>query len=213
MQAARLPLQWVRRRAAPSGHRSAMSLPRGGAEREREGSTARSIQRMKMRRVGRCRATAAQQPATNTRRMRPPEWKNSNRRISRCHVPNLWFSQKRQRAGFCSTAPARVARFVSLAWNGTGTRFAPCLFPMSALRTHNDSKPRSMSRSQSRRQCSACSSSHCVQSSNDGQFSNLFLRIEHRRDCPGSDAFRRHNIGNVGCRLCGKRRLLDPRCH
>src|SRR5258705_4552547 len=74
------------------------------AEREREGFAARSIQRTKMRRVDRCRVTAAQQQATNTRRMRANERENSHREISRHWVPNLLFSQKRQRAGFCSTA-------------------------------------------------------------------------------------------------------------
>ena len=84
---------------------------RGKAEREREGSAAKSIQRTKMRRAGRCRVTAAQQLATNTQRTRPPERENSRRRISHHCVPNLLFSQKRQRAGFCSTAPARIVPF------------------------------------------------------------------------------------------------------
>ena len=117
------------------------------AEREREGSAARSIQRTKMRRVGRCRVTAAQQLATNTQRTRPPERENSHRRISRHCVPNLLFSQKQQRAGFCSTAPARIVLFVSQAWNGMGTRFAPCRFPLRPPRTRNDSRPRSRNRS------------------------------------------------------------------
>ena len=119
----------------------------GKAEREREGSAARSIQRTKMRRVVRCRVTAAQQLATNTQRTRPPERENSRRRISHHCVPNLLFSQKRQRAGFCSTAPARIVLFVSQAWNGMGTRFAPCRFPVRPPRTRNDSRPRSRNRS------------------------------------------------------------------
>ena len=117
------------------------------AEREREGSAARSIQRTKMRRVVRCRVTAAQQLATNTQRTRPPERENSHRRISHHCVPNLLFSQKRQRAGFCSTAPAMIVLFVSQAWNGMGTRFAPCRFPLRPPRTRNDSRPRSRNRS------------------------------------------------------------------
>jgi len=92
------------------------------AEREREDSAAKSIRRTKMRRVVPCRVTAAQQLATNTQRTRPPQRENSHRRISRHCVPNLLFSQIRQRAGFCSTAPARIVLFVSQAWNGTGTR-------------------------------------------------------------------------------------------
>ena len=108
---------------------------------------ARSIQRTKMRRVVRCRVTAAQQLATNTQRTRPPERENSHRRISRHCVPNLLFSQKQRRAGFCSTAPAMIVLFVSQAWNGMGTRFAPCRFPLRPPRTRNDSRPRSRNRS------------------------------------------------------------------
>jgi hypothetical protein len=134
-------------------------LRREPAEREREDSAAKSIRRTKMRRAVRCRVTAAQQFATNTQRTRPPERENSQRRISRHCVPNLLFSQKRQRAGFCSTEPARTVLFVSQAWNGTGTRFAPCRFSLRPPRTHNDSRPRSMSRSQSRRQRSVWSPS------------------------------------------------------
>ena len=125
----------------------ATALRAGKAEREREGSAARSIQRTKMRRVVRCRVTAAQQLATNTQRTRPPERENLRRRISRHCVPNLLFSQKRQRAGFCSTAPAMIVLFVSQAWNGMGTRFAPCRFPLRPPRTRNDSRPRSRNRS------------------------------------------------------------------
>jgi hypothetical protein len=113
-----------------------------------------------MRRVVRCRVTAAQQPATNTQRTRPPGRENSHRKISRHCVPNLLFSQKRRHAGFCSTAPARIVLFVSQAWNGMGTRFAPCSLPSRPQRTRNDSTPRSMSRSQSRRQRSVWSRSH-----------------------------------------------------
>src|SRR5204862_4415815 len=83
-------------------------LRREPAERVREDSAAKSIRRTKMRRVVRCRVTAEQQFATNTQQTRPPERENSRRRISRHCVPNLLFSQKRQSAGFCSTAHARI---------------------------------------------------------------------------------------------------------
>ena len=147
----------------------------GKAGRVREDSAARSIQRTKMRRAARCRVTAAQQLATNTQRTRPPERENSHRRISHHCVSNLLFSQKRQRARLCSTAPARIVLFALQAWSETGSRFAPCRFPLRPPRTRNDSRPRSMSRSQSQRRRNACSLSHWVQSSNHGQFSNLFL--------------------------------------
>src|SRR5262245_24920105 len=96
------------------------------AEREREGSAARSIQRTKMRWAGRCRVTMAQQLVTERQQTRTPERENSRHRIWHRHVPNLLFSQKRRRARLCSTAPGRIVLFVSQAWNGTGTRFAPC---------------------------------------------------------------------------------------
>jgi hypothetical protein len=107
-----------------------------------------------------CRVITAPQPATNTRRTRPPERENWHRRISHHCVPNLLFSQKRRRAGFCSTAPARIVSLVSQAWSETGTRFATCLFPLRPPRTRNDSRPRSKSKSQSQRQRSVWSRSH-----------------------------------------------------
>ena len=149
-QAPRLPAgKHGNRSGCPTNSTRLRLLYARKAEREREDSAAKSIRRTKMRRAVRCRVTAAQQLATNTQRTRPPERENSRRRISRHCVPNLLFSQKRQRAGFCSTAPARIVPFVSQAWNEMGTRFAPCRFPLRPLRTRNDSRPRSMSRSQS----------------------------------------------------------------
>ena len=116
------------------------------AEREREGSAARSIQRTKMRRVGRCRVTAAQQFATNTQRR---ACLNGKIRFAKFRIigAQSFVSQKQQRAGFCSTAPARIVLFVSQAWNEMGARFAPCRFPLRPPRTRNDSRPRSRNRS------------------------------------------------------------------
>ena len=128
-------------------------------EREREGSAARSIQRKKMRREDRCRVTAAEQLATNTRRILP-ERENERRRISHRCVPNPLSSRERQRAGPCSTAPARIVPFALQVWNETGIRFLPCRFPLKPLRTRNDSRPRSMSRSQLQQRRSVWSRSH-----------------------------------------------------
>jgi hypothetical protein len=131
------------------------------AERVREDSAAKSIQRMKRPAVAApCRVTAARQVATNTQQTRRPERENSRRRISHRHVPNLLISQGQQRAGFYSTAPATTVPFVSQAWNGMGTRFAPCRFSLRPPRTRNDSRPRSTSRSQSRQQHCVWSRSH-----------------------------------------------------
>jgi len=113
-----------------------------------------------MRRVVRYREAAAQRPAANTRRPRSPERENSRYRISHHLAPNLLSSQKRQRAKLCSTALGRIVPFVSQAWNGRGTRFAPCRFPLRPRRTHNDSRPRSKSRSQSQQLRSVWSRSY-----------------------------------------------------
>lgn len=130
------------------------------AERGREGSAAKSIQRTKMRRVDRCRVIAARRLATNTQRTRRSEGENSRHRISHHHVPSLLFSKRRRRAKLCSTAPGRIVLFVSQAWNETGTRFAPCGFRMRPPRTRNDSRLQSMSRSQSQQLRSVWSRSH-----------------------------------------------------
>ena len=131
------------------------------AERVREDSAAKSIQRMKRPAVAApCRVTAARQVATNTQQTRRPERENSRRRISHRHVPNLLISRGQQRAGFCSTAPATAVPFVSQAWNGMGTRFAPCRFPLRPPRTRNDSRPRSTNKSQSQQQRNGWSRSH-----------------------------------------------------
>ena len=148
------------RSGCPTNRTRLRLLTPGTAERVREDSAAKSIQRMKTRRVGRCRATAAQELVTNTQRTRPPERENSHRRMSHHCAPNLLFSQERERAGFCSTAPEMIVPFASQAWNGMGTRFPPCRFPLRPPRTRNDSRPRSMSRSQSQRQRSVWSRSH-----------------------------------------------------
>jgi hypothetical protein len=101
-----------------------------------------------MRQAARCRVTTAPQLARNTRWARPHGWENSRRGISRRHGPNFSFSQKRRPAAFCSIVPARIAFFVSPAWNETDIRCArsPSLSP--AQPTRNDSRLRTRNRSQ-----------------------------------------------------------------
>jgi hypothetical protein len=113
-----------------------------------------------MRRVVRCRVTAAQQLASNTERTRPPERENPCRRISHRHVPNLLFSRKQRRAKLCSTAPARIVPFALQVWSETGIRFGPCRIALRRPRLRNDSRPRSTSRSQSPQLPSAYSPSY-----------------------------------------------------
>src|SRR5215467_15099908 len=57
------------------------------AEREREGSAAKSIQRTKTRRAVRYRVRVAQQSVTDRQRRRPLEWENSHRIIVRHRAP------------------------------------------------------------------------------------------------------------------------------
>ena len=92
--------------------------------------------------------------------MRPPERENSRRRTLHRHVPNLLILRGQQRAGFCSTAPVRNVPFVSQAWNGMGTRFAPCRFPLRPPRTRNGSRLQSTNKSQSQQQRNGWSRSH-----------------------------------------------------
>ena len=119
----------------------------GKAEREREDFVARSIQQTKTRPEVPYRATAVQRLATNAGQRILPEQENPRCRTSHHRVPNLWFSRKQERARPCNTAPGRIVPFVSQAWNGTGTRIAPCRFPVRPPRKCNDSKPQSTSRS------------------------------------------------------------------
>jgi len=154
-------------------HAIATVVRRRKAERERECSTARSIQRTKMHRVVRYREAAAQRLAANAQRTRAPERENSLHRISRHLVPNLLFSQKRQRARFCNTAAVTIVPFALSVWNGRGTRFAPCRLPMRQPRMHNDWRPRSMSRSQSQQLRSAWSRS-CSPNSFCGPNTQIF---------------------------------------
>ena len=166
-----------------------------------------------MRRVVRCRVTAAQQLATNTQRTRPPERENSRRRISHHCVPNLLFSQKRQRAGFCSTAPARIVPFVSQAWNEMGTRFALCASPRPLRRTRNDSRSRSMSRSQSQHLRNAYPPSSRTSVAHAGRISNIFFGIKNRCDLCRRYAFWRDHLGNWPRRNWSNFRLFNPGCH
>ena len=131
------------------------------AERELRDSAAKSVQRMQTRvKAVQCRVTAAKQLATNTQPTRPLELGISRHRILHHYVPNLSFSRKQRHAGFCSTARAMLVLFVSQAWCETGTPLPLCRFPLRPPRTRSDSRPRSMSRSQSQRRRSVWSRSH-----------------------------------------------------
>ena len=136
------------RRDVPTGRR---------AEREREGSGAKSTQRKTARQADRCRVTTARQLAPSTPRARLFGSENSQCRIARRHVPKFYPSQKAARAGFCSIAPATIVPFALQAWSEMGTRLAPWRFPQRRRRMRNDSRQRSMSRSRSLRRRIVCS--------------------------------------------------------
>jgi len=149
-----------------------------------------------MRRADRCRVTGVQEPVMDTQRTRPFEMGNSHRRSWHRHVPNLLFSQKRQRAKSCSIALAKVVPFALQAWSETGIRFAPCRFPLRLLRTRNDSTPRSRNKSRSQQLRTELSHPSPTSVAHMGGISNLFFRIQKRRDRRGRRTFRGYNIRN-----------------
>ena len=154
----------------------------------------------------------AQQSVTDRQRRGLLEGETSHRRIVRHRAPSLLFSQKRPRARLCSTGLGRIP-FVSKAWNEKGTRFAPYRFPRQPQRTHNDSRPRSMSRSQLRQQRSVRSRSYPSNSFRGAsiQMFSYESAIGVNR-CRGY-AFRRHHIRNGTCRDCLDVGLFHACCH
>src|SRR5439155_16299156 len=174
--------------------RECFALNCGRAERERECSAARSVQRMNARALaGQCRATTARFEATKIRRSRVPERKEERQKISRHRGPKFSFVHEQSPAGFCSIAPARFGVFGLPVWNETGRLLALNRFLSPPRRMRNGSRSQSTSRSQSQRPRSACSLSCLLQSSKRCQFSNIFLGINQGRDCSRSHAFGRHD--------------------
>jgi len=119
------------------------------AGREREGSAAESIQRTNARWVVPCRVTTMPARWAKAQRTRTLQRKDRRRKTWRHRAPNFSFSQKQRRAGFYSTALARLAVFALPAWNETGRRLAPNRFSSPQQRTRNDSRWRTKNRSRS----------------------------------------------------------------
>jgi len=141
MQAARLPLQ---RKVRDRGSRLVRQKT---AEREREGSAAKSTQRMSACRVAPCRGTTAPAYGTKMRRPRSSQCTERCQKISRRRAPKLSIVQKQCRARFCSTAPARIVALP--VWNETGTLTASNRLLSRSPRKRNDSRSQSRNRSRS----------------------------------------------------------------
>src|SRR5215472_1817948 len=156
MQAARLPLQREIR------DRGSLFVRQGAAEREKEGSAAKSIQRMSALAVVPYRGTTALPWHANAQRGRILRSGNRDLRIWRHRAPTSWFGRGRLRAESCSIATARAPVFALPVWNETGTRLARNQFSLRAQRTRNDSRSRTRNRSQSQPPCSASVHSYSV---------------------------------------------------
>jgi len=118
------------------------------AEREREGSAAKSIQRTNVHLAAPCRETGALALSANAQwQGRAHHGKHRHRTISSRREPSSLPEPKQRRARFCSTALQLTAFPVSQVWNETGTGLTPCR-SLPARRKHNDLKSQTMSRSQ-----------------------------------------------------------------
>jgi hypothetical protein len=170
MQAARLPLQ-LKIAIADRGLVSPTK-----AERVREGSAAKSIRRTKMRRAAPCRETMMPARWAKTQPARTLQREDRHRKTWRHRAPSFSLQRERLRAGFCSTALARLAVFALPAWNETGRRLAPNRFSSPQQRTRNDSRSRTRNRSPPRRLRTACSHSSRTSIAHARRISNVFLR-------------------------------------
>src|SRR5262245_5451472 len=128
-------------------------------------------------------------------------------------APNSSFGREQLRVEFCSIVTAKAPAFALPASNGTDTRFAPNRSSSPPQRTRNDSRLPTTNRSPLRRRRSACPHSSRTSIAHARRISNIFLGINHRRDCPGCHAFGRNEIGNITCRWYRKPRLFDSGCH
>ena len=141
--------------------------------------------------------------------------RNGNRQgANRVPIPFQACENKRNNHRRCSAAKSCAPLFAKTKdWNGMGTRFAPCRFPLRPPRTRNDS------RSRSHEQIASVTATQRVVAFTlrsivePRPILKSFPVNRRRRDCSGSDAFGGHNIGNISCPLYGKPRLLDSGCH
>jgi len=108
-------------------------VTREPAEREREGSAAKSAQRMSARLAALCREIGASAPSANTQWQARAHHRNHRSPTSSCRrEPKPLLEPKQPRAKFCSTALQSRAFLVSQAWNETGTRLTPRPFSSPA---------------------------------------------------------------------------------
>ncbi len=182
------------------------------AEREREGSAAKSIQRTRAHRVVRYRAIAAPRNASPVRRKTCLS-QDRHRRNGRRRVPNFCRQVRPSRARLCNTAHLRNCSWAWPVWNETDIRLVPGQLRLQSRSRRNDWKLRSRRRSQARQSRRAQKLSRRLQSSSRGQVSNFFFLIDDGRNRSRRNAFRRHDIGNLAGRCWYDLRLLDPRSH
>jgi hypothetical protein len=145
------------------------------AEREREGSAARSAQQMSARRAAPCRETTMPARWAKAQRARTLQRKDRRRKTWRHRAPNFSFGREQLRVEFCSIVTARAPAFALPVWNGTGTRFAPNRSSSPPRRMRNDSRSRTRNRSPPRRLRTACSHSSRTSIAHARRISNVFL--------------------------------------
>jgi len=119
------------------------------AVRARKGSAAKSIQRTSVHSAVPCRETTMTEHLANTRCPCVPYPQDRHGKNS-CRRGSSFSSQpERPRAKLCSTA-LQLMVFL-LAWSEMGTRFGPSRSLLPGLRTRNDLKSQTTSRSQLQR--------------------------------------------------------------
>src|SRR5437870_3485452 len=163
------------------------------AEREREGSVARSAQQMNARRADLYRERTMPARWAKAQRARTLRREEGHPKIWNHRAPNFSFGRKQLRAEFCNTAPATTAVLALPAWNGTDTRFAPNRSSSPPRRARNDSRLQSRNKLQLQPPRSACSLSSRTSIAHQRRISNIFFRrINNRRDSTRSNSTRRY---------------------
>jgi hypothetical protein len=120
----------------PTSHSDAFT--QAWAEREREGSAAESIQRMRAQQAARYRAKVARLSGT-AGKQETIQREDRHRKISRYRASSFSLSQEQPRAKSCSIVSVRIAVFALRVWNETDIRFAPSPLLSRAQQRHNGS--------------------------------------------------------------------------
>jgi len=157
------------RSGCPTAQTRKFASKRAPAEREREGSAAKSIQRMSVLWAVRCRGTTAPAWYASMQRTRIHRRKERQRKILRHRAPSFSLTQEQLRVRSCSIG-SRVAE--AQAWparNEMGKRLVFRRLDLRSRQTRSDWKLPATSRSRSQRSCNARSFSRWVQSLTGGE--------------------------------------------